>query len=232
MKIFYLFFLITSLSYSQKNSLTIEYQLFVNEEAIPNKNYYLDKLIEDAQDLLFYYKTDGKISELYLEEEGTQHVEIPLKVMAGITEPYFYMLNNYYKPSPSMIVVEKGKYLIVNKLPDQIWDITNETKEISGYIAYKAILKNSGTKYNFPTTVWFTPDIPFKTNFKNYNGLPGVILEVHEEYIAFAASKIDFINQIDIKIPELPQITPEQFKEEFDKIKNEYPELFPKNIFK
>ena len=62
-------------------------------------------------------------------------------------------------------------YLIKDSLKKYEWDISDSTKQISGYNCYKAKLKN-----NPRVTAWFTPDVPFGCAPYGYYGLPGLVV--------------------------------------------------------
>ncbi len=66
------------------------------------------------------------------------------------------------------------------------WEITNETKFISGYKAIKATtesyeLKKDNPYYQGKAIVWFTMEIPISAGPARYGGLPGLILEIEYE---------------------------------------------------
>ena len=65
--------------------------------------------------------------------------------------------------------------------PSFIWDLSDETKEIGGYLCQKAMTEFKGRKW----TVLFTPEVPVDGGLWKFSGLPGLILEAHdatEEY--------------------------------------------------
>ncbi|MFD2551858.1 GLPGLI family protein [Bizionia sediminis] len=58
------------------------------------------------------------------------------------------------------------------------WKITNETKKIGTYLAYKAQTNFRGRLYN----AWFTYGIPLSYGPWKFHGLPGLILEIKDEF--------------------------------------------------
>lgn len=96
---------------------------------------------------------------------------------------------------------------IINKPREKLnWDITVETKTIGNYLCYKATyVKNfigrDGKEKHTPVTAWFAPSLPYSFGPKEYNGLPGLILEVVENKSIFYAANIsifeDKINEIE-----------------------------------
>ena len=118
------------------------------------------------------------------------------------------------------------EFLIVDQLNTWDWVLTEETKKIGQYNAFKAIctlkvseeaLKefekmnekqaNSNTQIMVLTppkerqiTVWFTPEIPVSLGPANYWGLPGLILEVHDGNTIWLCSKITLNPKSGVKI--------------------------------
>lgn len=92
-------------------------------------------------------------------------------------------------PSPSHVFTDfdKKELITENDLvitcytiekPKQIvWNITPESKKISGYKCQKATGRFRGRDY----IAWFTRDIPSECGPWKFNGLPGLILEVVEK---------------------------------------------------
>lgn len=84
-------------------------------------------------------------------------------------------------------------FLIENPLVD--WTLTQETKQIGSYSCYKAkaikyIETRKGDKKERVVTAWYTPQIPVNFGPNEYNGLPGLILELSEGNLTFSATKI------------------------------------------
>lgn len=92
-------------------------------------------------------------------------------------------------------------FLIKDKLEDIDWKLGSETKNIGDYTCYKATftreveVRESGISVNgdkdldidaepkmeeITITAWYTPEIPVSAGPRNYQGLPGLILEVDD----------------------------------------------------
>ncbi len=99
------------------------------------------------------------------------------------------------------------------------WEITTESKTISSYLCYKAILKISfvnrkGVSGIHTITAWFAPSLPFPFGPKNFYGLPGLILELYENKTTYLANKIVLTDkEFKIDFPKGKTIP----KEEYDK---------------
>ncbi|SEE06557.1 GLPGLI family protein [Tenacibaculum sp. MAR_2010_89] len=126
--------------------------------------------------------------------------------------------NNFYHTS---LLLQKNKqenceileacYVVENEKP--IWELTQETKYIGGYLCYKAIQSNSKNKIKKPIA-WYTNEIPLGYGPVEFYGLPGLILELEKSTITFKAKKIVFNSKNKIKIRELKgkEVTKKEFK--------------------
>lgn len=121
-----------------------------------------------------------------------------------------------------------GNYNVILPFDEYKWNITSETKTISGYKCFKATcdyneFSRQGTYMTRHAEVWFAPEIAAPFGPKGYDGLPGLVLEVlfgGNSYIQ--ATKIEF----DIKKPRLKIERPEKGEyisfEEYEKIQKEW----------
>lgn len=79
-------------------------------------------------------------------------------------------------------------YRIKSKIPQIKWEIKDDKKTIANYTCQNAIGSYGGRTYN----VWFAPDLPFQDGPWKLSGLPGLILEVHDDKneVSFIAKEI------------------------------------------
>jgi GLPGLI family protein len=110
------------------------------------------------------------------------------------------------------------RFLIKDKLKKYDWKLTGETKNIGIYTCYKATYTREVEKSNMSvedgkvtekkkkvdvvTTAWYTPSIPVSNGPADYNGLPGLILEVKEGNQTIMCSEIVLNSTDKIKIEE------------------------------
>ncbi|RNI29535.1 GLPGLI family protein [Rufibacter immobilis] len=103
----------------------------------------------------------------------------------------------------------KSNFTYQEALPEISWKISNQSKEIGGIKAIKATTKFRGRNY----TAWFSPEIAVPLGPWKLQGLPGLILEAHDDHkeIHFIFKKIVYPYKGKILFPEvkgnLPDLT-------------------------
>lgn len=97
-------------------------------------------------------------------------------------------------------------FRVGSPLPDYAWKLSQEQKLIGSYTCYKATIESEVEKETLTlaagemkdTTVidtqrivaWYTPQIPVSHGPGNYHGLPGLILEVHDDGLTLLAKSV------------------------------------------
>ena len=92
--------------------------------------------------------------------------------------------------------IQGKRFLVKDKLLEINWELSSETKNIGTYTCYKATyskeidnveisIKDGETvedksKETIVTTAWYTPQVPVSNGPGNYQGLPGLILEIND----------------------------------------------------
>jgi len=112
------------------------------------------------------------------------------------------------------------RFLIIDKLEKQNWQLIDSTKQIDKYLCYKAkyVQETKNIKDSIikePVTVWYAPDIPINNGPEKLWGLPGLILEVHYGKVSITCKKIELKNteNITIKKPKNgKKVTEKEFK--------------------
>jgi GLPGLI family protein len=109
------------------------------------------------------------------------------------------------------------------------WELTNETKIIDNYLCYKATtyeeIIRDGKIIKAPIIAWYCPEIPFQFGPKNYHGLPGLILELHDRICIFYVSDFNLNpSQKNITLPVLKgkEKTKEEIKSIQENIRKKY----------
>ena len=117
---------------------------------------------------------------------------------------------SYYTNLKERVLIKKvnigSEELLVNIKPstNSEWQITKENKIINGYKCFKAIktktISNSKGAFNFEIVAWFTPEISTSFGVKEFNGLPGLILELNDAHHMFYAENVKLHTKKEIKV--------------------------------
>lgn len=114
------------------------------------------------------------------------------------------------------------------------WELTNETKIIDNYLCYKAttyeVIIRDGKIIKAPIMAWYCPEIPFRFGPKNYHGLPGLILELHDRICIFNVSDFNLNpSHKNITLPVLKgkETTKEELKSIQENIRKKYFQVKP-----
>ena len=125
---------------------------------------------------------------------------------------YYYDFINDYTLSESEGVIVKDVVKAIK------WEITSESKIVSGILCYKALSEIEylarDNKPKFKKIVaWFAPSLPYSFGPKNFYGLPGLILELTENRTTYFATVVDINdNMISIDFPKGKTITTEDYE--------------------
>lgn len=140
-------------------------------------------------------------------------------------------------------------FLVKDKLEPMEWELTQETKKIGNYTAYKAIytdiregmtmsFNSENDENEMKTTMdttrleaWYTPEIPVSQGPTTYWGLPGLIMEINDGRMSYVCTKVVLNPEDGVKIKkpskgkevtreELRTITDEKTQEMMEKYKN------------
>jgi len=99
---------------------------------------------------------------------------------------------------------ESFDQLFLITVPQFNWKLSQESKKIGEYICYKATttkdIESRRGKSTIKITAWYTTKIPFNYGPKDYNGLPGLILELQEGELLIKSSLISLFPKKECKI--------------------------------
>jgi GLPGLI family protein len=114
--------------------------------------------------------------------------------------------------------IQGKRFLVKDKLPEINWELSSETKNIGTYTCYKATyskevenknvtFKNGESveeikKETILITAWYTTQVPVSNGPDNYQGLPGLILEVNDGKTTIVCTEIILNPSQKIKIEE------------------------------
>ncbi|MCZ8330612.1 MAG: GLPGLI family protein [Flavobacterium sp.] len=179
----------------------------------------INEIINIAEQQKFVLEFNTKQSKFYYKEDlsNQELKENPINKIAAtrFTSDFDYFLD--YDRKKEFFLKNDG-YTIENTYLEKDWKITSETKKIDKYLCYKAtyeyeyIGRDNKSKTRI-ITAWFAPSLPFHYGPKNYNGLPGLILELQDWDTTFLATKIEFFDkEIKIDFPKGKTITQEEYE--------------------
>jgi GLPGLI family protein len=142
--------------------------------------------------------------------------EIDRELLKKVNDPSVKLMQSvggrgvfYYNSKDSLFLNRKELlgdiYLIEQEKP--IWVFTSESKNIDGIECLKAFstkkMNNSKRKWDRITTAWYAPSMPYSFGPKNFNGLPGLILELQENEVVLYLTKIEFLDsESKIEVPD------------------------------
>ncbi|WP_196887574.1 GLPGLI family protein [Aureivirga sp. CE67] len=164
-------FLISLFSFGQKSK--IEYYTFTKNtiDTTGIRSY----LIFDNNKSLFVWRSEKQEekSEIYDDDEDRVNFKKSFNDTIGTR-----VFNNYGKKFLVLNepLMEKN-FTVIDQKPKFNWKIKEEFKEISGIRCQKATTNFRGRKY----IAWFTESIPSPTGPWKLGGLPGLIMEAHDE---------------------------------------------------
>lgn len=97
--------------------------------------------------------------------------------------------------------MRKNSIEYTEPLPGMSWTISEETKDILGYVCQKAETDFRGRHW----TVWFAPEVPVDCGLWKFSGLPGLIMEAAsaDDFYVFTAVSIE--NKV-MKIQTYPKV--------------------------
>lgn len=106
--------------------------------------------------------------------------------------------------------------VIVSKKYKIEWKLLNETKQIDNYICYKAIyvekFKNRiGEDRERTITAWYCPELQFPYGPLDFNGLPGLILELEKNGNKYVVKNIQLEKEMSVPKLKGKIITEEEY---------------------
>lgn len=163
-----------------------------------------------------YIKYLDKISYQLRINNHESIYEIDRELLKKVNDPSVKLMQSvggrgvfYYNSKDSLYLNRKELlgdiYLIEQEKP--IWVYTNESKNIDGVDCLKAYsvkkMNNSKRQWDRITTAWYAPSFPYSFGPKNFNGLPGLILELQENEVVLYLAKIEFLDsESKVEVPD------------------------------
>lgn len=154
--------------------------------------------------------------KLHFNSKESLYQEVEALQKEGARGGFFMMMGSgggatIYKNLPEGRFTKQteffGKaFLIKDSLPQNKWQLSNETKSIGKYPCYKAtyqdikkslrIERENGERKDtviidtIQVVAWYTPQVPVSNGPEEYGGLPGLILELNNGTTTYVCSQI------------------------------------------
>lgn len=132
------------------------------------------------------------------------------------TNLFYY--KNYNEDVYRVDYTQNNKDISVrDHIPRYQWNFETGTKQIAGYTCKKATTTATkvGSKQNI--VAWYCEDIPINDGMMDFNGLPGLILQVElNDFKRITFEKIVISPKENIDIPEPPKTIEPQTLKEFE----------------
>jgi len=167
---------ITSLTYGQNDSFGIKviYKMTYQPDSTDTKRLseYME-LVSNSKESIF-----RSTKQAFVDSAKAKQADYDIR--ANVT-PFTYSIVKSYKENTI------AYYNVIAKLAGEIkkytekssafsWDVQDEIKDINGYNCQKALV-NFGNRF---WEAWFTVDIPISDGPYKFNGLPGLIVAIHD----------------------------------------------------
>jgi GLPGLI family protein len=210
------------IGFSQKTSGIVTYA--IADVNVPFKegnsqNEYIKSIIETAKNQVFELTFNASSSSFTsVEVLKNENYNENLHTFAKIA---YTTSNSYYSNLSAKELITKTEDNILVKSSSMVtgWTILKDTKKIDQYVCYKAefikkIIARNGKEKDIIITAWFAPSLPFSFGPKEFNGLPGLILELNQNYTTYLAKKIVLSDkELKIDFPKGTLITEEEYDE-------------------
>lgn len=193
------------------NSVKTEQKVFI-ENLLKNANLQEFQLLFNSTSSSFK-STESMITLSAYEEQINTIAKL---AFTSADEIYFNKKEQieYIRKEDGLIV--KDENLSSN------WTLTTNSKLIGSYLCYEGILKRTFINRQGETKIeeiiaWFAPQLPYPYGPKNFHGLPGLILELHEKKTVYSAKNIELIRD-DQKIyfPKGKTISKEEYEKKLE----------------
>ncbi|MFI2741767.1 GLPGLI family protein [Zhouia sp. PK063] len=169
----YLFLIQTGYSQKIKDKFTYKavYQLTYKLDSLHLENVKQEDMVLYLSNNVSSFCSKAKLIKNNVVVHGNEAHTAP----AALTDFQYVIIKDHKKGTLAYTqqIVEDFFYY-PQKLELCNWNILNDKKMISGYMAQKATTTFAGRDY----IAWFTTEIPISDGPYKFNGLPGLIIEI------------------------------------------------------
>lgn len=199
---FFFLFIFNQFGYTQSLSGVVEYTIHPLKVEVDNANtkakMMFAELEKTAKNQTYLLEFSSAVSKFHKKEllatgqltsEKERLLQKAASTLYGTNSIYFFNKNN----SKFIIKDVDGNLFFLNEKLN--WNITSETKKIGNYLCYKATsekvgMDKFGKEKSTSVVAWFAPTLPYAFGPIDFNGLPGLILELQFYKSVYLATKI------------------------------------------
>lgn len=200
-----LFLFIFHFSFSQNNTVLVIYNAKrINGDSFKDKKdlSFIDEALNKYEvKFEFLFDNQRSLYRLKDELESEDYLKEIAQIFLGGTDVYY---TNNPKSKDICQSETYGSHFIYPNQKHK-WQLTRESKNISGYKCFKAvttnIIINASGIYEQEVTAWYTPEINTSFGIKGYHDLPGLIIELQEGDLIYYVYSIDKNSKLEIVEP-------------------------------
>lgn len=181
------------------------------------------------------YKEDVKLDAPKPQVGGNR---VMVMSIGGSGNGSIYYKNTQEKRFANQTEIMGKVFLIKDALPNYEWELSSETKNIGKYTCYKATFsteeenttmsmingesKEVTKKETITTTAWYTTQVPVSNGPDDYQGLPGLILEINDgkKMIVCTEIVLNLSEKISIQEPTKGKVVNQEKYDEIQKQKS------------
>ena len=179
---------------SHAQSGVVEYRsIYYDMPNVEKDEGFKRKTALEINDMGYELRYNAKVS--YFEElPRVPHDDFMGRIASAIA----YSDMPWYQDSRSKNALRNKKikdsmYIVDHSVRMGGWTLHNESKEIDGYLCYKATKHHVQyyTEIEFTIEAWYTPEIPFPYGPAGFGGLPGLILQLERSHVIYVADRLN-----------------------------------------
>lgn len=210
----------SSFVYSQPRSGEVIYEIKTIEVEVAEPSDFLTNVIKYAKEQKFklHFNESGSNFKTEISMNANDDTPEEIKVTASVAFMSYY--THYRNKKTSQEFLLRDGIVIEKKIVPLDWNITTESKLIGEHLCYKAsvpikYMARNGKEVTKVIVAWFAPSLPFPYGPKEFDGLPGLILELTEKTTTYVATsiKLDSDSAREIDYPKGKTITEEEYNE-------------------
>ena len=221
---FILLFVLFAITTVVSQNNVAKYNVLFKVQNPKRESAFFDKITEASKNLEFELVFNDSVSFFSISKKMILDDRSFEKAASKIISKGDYL---YKKDNSSFYVINDNLYY-EKKKDSSDWNITTEAKVIQNLTCYKATkikkVTNQRGTFNHEITAWFCPETPFSYGPNEYNGLPGLIVELIEMPATHFVLKSITFHKDNTEILQLNKLKEIDEKAYYDAIKANLPE--------